>query len=153
VTHVVVDASVAVKWILNEQWTTEATVLLRTWTREGVNIVVPAWFMCEVSNVLYQRLHNQEIRLVDAQDNLRDLIRVVTLSAFDPSLAPKAMELAQTFALPKTYDCLYLALSERIGCELWTADEHFCAAVSAAHPQVKWIGELTIPEGITSFTE
>src|SRR5262249_59734592 len=101
-TSVVVDASFAVKWMLKEQWTAEATDLLRAWTKDGILTVAPAWFVCEVSNVLFQRLRDHQIRLADAQDNLRDLTRLVVIRTFDPALPPRAIELAQGLGLSKT---------------------------------------------------
>ena len=144
-TSVVVDASLAVKWMLEEIWTAEATLLRRRWATEGIRVIAPAWFVCEVSNVLFQRLRDRQIRLVDAQDNLRDLTRLVALDAFDSALAPRAIELAQAFGLAKSYDCLYLALAERLACDLWTADEQFWSAVSSTFPQVKWLGSVALP--------
>jgi predicted nucleic acid-binding protein len=145
VTTVVVDASVAIKWMLVENLTPEATALLRTWVRDGVRLIVPAWFVCEVSNVLLQRLRDRQIRLVDAQDNLRDLTRLVTLHPFESEIAPRAIELAQTHGLAASYDCLYLALAERLSCDLWTADENFWNTVKAKVPQVKWVGSMVPP--------
>jgi len=143
-TSVVVDASCAVKWMIEEEWTAEATELLRGWTRDDILPIAPAWIVCEVSNVLFQRFRNHQIRLADAQDNLRDLTRLVAIGTFDPALAPRAMELAQTLGLAKTYDCLYLALAEQIGCELWTADEQFWTAVKDDFPRVKWVGQVLV---------
>jgi predicted nucleic acid-binding protein len=144
-TSVVVDASLAVKWMLEETWTAEATLLRRRWAMEGIRVTAPSWFVCEVSNVLFQRLRDRQIRLVDAQDNLRDLTRLVALDAFDSALAPRAIELAQALGLPKTYDCLYLALAERLACDLWTADERFWNAVKPTYPRFRWLGSLVLP--------
>jgi predicted nucleic acid-binding protein len=144
-TSVVVDASVAIKWMVVERLTPEATALLRAWAREGVRLVAPAWFVCEVSNVLLQRLRDRQIRIVDAQDNLRDLTRLVALHPFESEIAPRAIELAQTHGLAASYDCLYLALAERLACDLWMADEQFWNTVKTDFPQVEWVGSVVLP--------
>jgi predicted nucleic acid-binding protein len=41
----------------------------------------------------------------------------------------------------RAYDCLYVALAERDGIELWTGDERLYNALHAQHPFVRWIAD------------
>lgn len=41
------------------------------------------------------------------------------------------------------YDAHYLALAERLNCELWTADERLWNSVRSELGWVRWIGELS----------
>ncbi len=52
---VVVDASVACKWVLNEPETPQARALLAHWVAARLQPIAPSWFACEVANVLYRR--------------------------------------------------------------------------------------------------
>jgi predicted nucleic acid-binding protein len=52
--EIVVDASLAVKWVLIENWSVEARVQLAAWEDQHIRRIVPSWFACEIANVLYQ---------------------------------------------------------------------------------------------------
>jgi predicted nucleic acid-binding protein len=55
----------------------------------------------------------------------------------DADLHRRATQIAQTFNLPATYDAHYVALSERLGIELWTTDARL---VNALQPfKVDWV--------------
>jgi predicted nucleic acid-binding protein len=49
---VVVDTSLAIKWVLKEDLRAEALVLLSRWDRDSVTKLVPSWFSCEIANVM-----------------------------------------------------------------------------------------------------
>lgn len=51
--QVVVDARLAVKWLLNEVHTEKAIALARSWTRSGVQPVSPYLMPVEVANALH----------------------------------------------------------------------------------------------------
>ena len=52
---VVIDASLAVKWLVNEVHTGKAFALARSWTKAGIQPVAPYLMLIEVANVLYRR--------------------------------------------------------------------------------------------------
>jgi len=52
---VVIDASLAVKWLVNEVHTERALSLARTWARAGIQPVAPYLMPVEVANALYRR--------------------------------------------------------------------------------------------------
>ena len=58
-----------------------------------------------------------------------------------PDIHSRALELASLLRQGAAYDVHYLALAESLGCELWTADERFYRAATAAARNVHWIGE------------
>lgn len=142
---VVVDMSLAVKWVLVEERSREARLLLGEWERQGVGLIVPSWFACEVANVLYQRVRRDVISLPDAKRGLRDILTTVTIEDIDATVAFRALEFADRFRQPASYDAHYLALAERLGLEFWTADEKFWNSTRRAGPWVRWIGEVAFP--------
>ena len=143
-TTVVVDASLAVKWVLLEEHSAEAVQLLGTWDEQGFDLVAPSWFPCEVSNVLFQRYRNGIVSAEQARSALIYLLRLVPSSDYEPTAAVRALELATRFSLRATYDSHYLALAEHLDCELWTADQRFWNATRATFPRVRWIGEVAL---------
>ena len=139
---VTVDASLAVKWILPEDDTDLALALIEEWAATAVQPIAPGWFACEVANVLFQRIRAGEMSLSDARAQLRTLLAVVDLRDEDPSDAERAMEIALLAGRQATYDAQYAALAERLGCELWTADDRFRDAAIGVFPRVRSLTEF-----------
>jgi len=148
---VVVDTSIAVKWVVTEPDTPVALALVAEWNRNGVDLVAPALFASEITNVLYKRVRKGELTVAEAGVRLRQVFLAVPALDFSPdpavnlALSMRALELARQHGLPATYDAHYLALAEREGCEYWTADERLWNAVRAPLPWVRWLGELSAP--------
>lgn len=140
--RVVVDTSLAVTWVVSEKHSLEAAALLGDWEARHITPTVPSWFACEVANVLFQRMRGNVVTLLDAQRGLKDMLDVVAVLDFDPATVVRALELAQAFGQHAAYDAQYLALAERLGCELWTADEWFWNVTSPTLPWVRWVGEV-----------
>lgn len=51
---IVVDASLGVKWVLDEPYSAQARTLLAFWNREVTALLAPALFEDEVANALFQ---------------------------------------------------------------------------------------------------
>lgn len=143
--RVVVDASVALKWVFTEQYTDVATDLLIQWTSSGVTMLAPALFAYELANVLYRKTLHASLPLDDMKAAVQRVLAVgVLLDAPSGSaLHVRAMEIAGQCRLTAAYDAHYLALAEREACECWTADERLWNAVRSPLPWVRWLGELS----------
>jgi predicted nucleic acid-binding protein len=123
----VVDASVAVKWVLEEPLWEHARALL---TSEA-ELVAPDFLVLDVANALWKRIRRGELDYTDAQ------LRIDTLIEGDPEffesgfLIRDALELAATLD-HSVYDCLYLALAVHEGTQVMTADQRFHKRVEAS---------------------
>ena len=138
---VVVDASVALKWALHEEYTEEALALWDVWQESAERVIAPPLFRSEVTNVIHRRVRRAELDPNDASDILETLISLV--ASMEPvGLHARALAVAIALNLSSTYDAMYLALAESQGCEVWTADRRFARAVESQFGQVRWIGEL-----------
>lgn len=156
-TTVVVDTSVAVKWVLAESDSATANALLAEWTRNGVSVLAPALFSYEVTNVVRQQIQKGVLTLDEAKLALSGLFAVgpKLVAPVDQhaatALGMRSLELAHQFGQPAAYDAHYLALAEREGCEYWTADERPWNSVKAALPWVRWLGGYSPgPSGSTT---
>ena len=121
---VVVDASIAIKWLLVEPDSNKAAKLLDEWINMGMLIFAPSLLTYEITNALYQKVRKGEITLDRAKEALAEISLAEISFDFstDFAFSTRAVELANHLSLPATYDSHYLALAERKGCELWTAD-------------------------------
>jgi len=144
---VIVDTSIAIKWAINEHDSTIALALLTEWTDRGRVILAPALLAYEATNTLYRHVHRGTIPLEDAERGLQEVIlTAVELEREDsPDLHIRAMRMALQFGLPAAYDAHYLALAEREGCELWTADERLWNSLGGKLAWVHWLGNYSTP--------
>jgi predicted nucleic acid-binding protein len=143
-TSVVVDASIAAKWIFAEIDSPVALLLRAQWVRQGLQPTAPNWFLCEVANIVLRRVRAKTVALADAQQDFRELVRFIAVRQVDSSLSTRAIELALQFGQGAAYDAHYLALAEQLDCEYWTADEQFWQAVRSDVDRVKWIGQIVV---------
>ncbi len=142
-TTVVLDASVAVKWVLppaGEDLVPEAVDLLRRYAREEIRFVVPDIFWVELGNVAWRAVRLGRWTAEEARSGLQDLANrnFPTFSSKD-SLAA-AFTLANS-SHRRLNDCLYVVLAVTSKSEMITADEKLANALAARLP-VKWLGAL-----------
>jgi len=131
----VIDTSVDIKTYVQEQDSTKA-IRLRNEYHQGLHdLIAPDIFPTEMCNVLMILERSGKIKPGDAELFFRQfLCEVPPLIAAVP-LLPRALEIAKQFR-QTVYDCLYIALAEREGCELVSADDKLVKAVRPTLPFV-----------------
>ena len=72
--RVVVDASIAVKWLILEEHTAEARALARSWREAGVRLAAPQLMPFEVGNALYRRVTAGNLSFEDATRLMSNLM-------------------------------------------------------------------------------
>ena len=140
---VVVDASLALKWVLAESDSHSAVILLNQWTDEGISIIAPALFTYEVTNTLYRQVVAGKLAYEEAKQGLTDLFSIGVLLKFSlyEDISTQAMEFAHQLNLPATYDAHYLALALHENCEYWTADKRLWNIVKGKFGWVRWFSD------------
>lgn len=124
----VVDASVALKWVLLEQDRDRAIALL---TED--ELIAPDLLHVECANALTMRVRRGLISAVNASDALHVVLNAPVLIRSSASLVAKAHDLS--LELQRTaYDSLYLALAVAEDAVLVTADGKFADAVEKTEP-------------------
>ncbi len=121
----VVDASVAVKWLVTEDDSEVAEELVTS----GHDLHAPRLMASEVANAIWRKARMGEIERRVAGILLADLPDMPVHWGADESVAADAMRLALALDHP-IYDCMYLALAHRIGAVMLTADRRFANAVT-----------------------
>ena len=110
----VIDASVAVKWLLPEDGSDQASALL------GDTLLVPDLLFAELANIFWQKQLRGEIDAATANAAARWLVQAPLQVHPCAGLTADALGLSIRLAHP-AYDCFYLALACRSGCPLVTA--------------------------------
>ncbi|OFV96926.1 MAG: hypothetical protein A3H28_07810 [Acidobacteria bacterium RIFCSPLOWO2_02_FULL_61_28] len=138
---VVVDASLALKWVVEEPYSEEARALLGDWRSHRRRLLAPALFLYEVTNALAKRMQRRQLTIEQGKERLRFFLESGPLLQQIGAIHPRALELTERFGLPTAYDAHYLALAESHRCQCWTADERLWNTVQGEFPWVHWISE------------
>ncbi len=138
---IIVDASLAVKWFLDEPLSAAAGEILALHTG---NIIVPDIMLVEVSGAL---VRNANVVKSSRANTLIALNRLETLFA-DSDIAARrtssvemrrCADLAIKLGHPLK-DCIYLALAMELDCELMTADARFAEKAREVWDKVRVLG-------------
>lgn len=136
----VIDASVAVKWVMRgESYRGQARKLLRESRTAGITLIAPPLFESETESVIQEEVFSGYVSIVDADRALRALDRTGVQIVQDPRVKERAREIARQCNQRRVYDSTYAALAELRGCEFWTADKAFYDAVKAVLSFVKYL--------------
>ena len=126
----VIDASIAVKWVVEEDGTPEALAI-----RQKARLIAPDLLIAECANILWKKVQRRELVKQEA------LIAARLLQGADIELLPmrSLCETATRISIEvnhPAYDCLYLALAVEKQCRFVTADDRFLKKL-APHQQSK----------------
>ena len=128
-TGYVVDASVAVKWLVEEALSDEAAGLLGS----DETLVAPPLLFAEAANALWAMRRRGDIAAVDLAEAVETLRAApVSTPASMSDLISAATRLASDLDHP-VYDCFYLALAVHTQYPVVTADTRFHGKVRR-HP-------------------
>lgn len=142
---IVIDASVAVKWVIEEDFSDRAEALLRQTTANDEPLIAPPHFTAEVINALYQRVRRSQANValteLQASGAVQRFVAFEVRSVAPDGLYADAFLLAATHRMVNIYDALYVTLARMAGADLWTADLRLLRSLGSAAPWVRWIGD------------
>jgi len=113
----VIDASIAVKWVVEEEGTPEALALSKR-----AKLIAPELLVAECANILWKKVQRKELAKQEA------LLAARLLQSAEIELVPMRFlfEAATQISIDldhPAYDCVYLALAIENKCHFVTADE------------------------------
>ena len=114
----VVDASVAVKWVVPEALSEHADRLLGS----DEDLMAPELMLIEAANALWKKQHRRELSPSEALNALEIVLESGVVTFPMRPLMSRALAIAGRLGHP-VYDCVYIALAERQRATLVTADE------------------------------
>jgi predicted nucleic acid-binding protein len=115
----VIDASIAVKWVVEEDGTPKALAL-----RQNAKLIAPELLVAECANILWKKVQRNELLKEEA------LLAARLLQGAEIELLPTRSLFAVATRLSididhPAYDGLYLALAIERKCQFVTADQAF----------------------------
>ncbi|MCA1560255.1 MAG: type II toxin-antitoxin system VapC family toxin [Acidobacteria bacterium] len=139
-THVVVlDASVAVRWVVEEEGSDEAAALLE----KELAWITPRLLLTEVASALRRKVVDNAVAPAVAGQSLDALLQAVADGVIrlidDERIIAQALLLAVSLR-HKVPDCVYLALAEREGASIATADDRLARLARS-----RGVGVLQVP--------
>ena len=139
----VVDASVVVKWFIEEPYCQNAEALLVDFRNNRLNLAAPDHIVAEVASTLWKRSTlRKEISVSEANGSLADFLQIGIQLHPAPALMKAALRLAGQVR-HTVYDMLYVALAVQLQCEFITADGKMVNKVRATFPFVRWLGDIS----------
>jgi predicted nucleic acid-binding protein len=136
--QVVLDASVAVRWLVDEAGSASARALLD----ENVSWLAPSLLLVELASALRRKAVEGEIEAAVAAKGLGAILIGVRTGNIrlveDEALIQRAMELSLAVG-HKVPDCVYLAPAEREGALLATADTALARLATASGISVRLV--------------
>jgi predicted nucleic acid-binding protein len=143
---IVVDASLVTQWIFREDLHELAGEFLAEHTGHG-ELIAPHLFLFECTNIVRKRMRRSRLSYADsvvALDRFLTLgVRILPDADGDrAALHYRALELANEYDLPATYDAHYMALAEALRCDFWTADQRLLRQLNGRASYVRALGEF-----------
>lgn len=141
---IVVDASVAAKWLFTDEEHSEAArALIRSEIEADELLLAPSHFRGEVVNVIRKRMRRESLSQAGALTLLARFL-LLPIDVIDPPREHgDAIVTANTFDLPTVYDAYYLNVARFVGCEFWTDDRRLLRTLGGRLRYVRWIGDYT----------
>jgi predicted nucleic acid-binding protein len=136
-----VDCSLVVKWkITAEDYAAQAEELLLDWQTRRVEVCAPILVQAEVMSAFLRAHRRGRVSRAEAEDAIRDLLALPFVLFDVAPILVRAFEIAQTHN-QRSYDCIYIAVTERESMELWTGDQRLYNALHTHFAFVRWVGD------------
>lgn len=139
-TTVIVDTSVVLKWLLDDEAYVQQALKLRDdfLIQRRFKLCAPDLWVYEMVNGLTVAVRQGRIKEDDASGCIKDIL---SLGVEDKKPDPiRIYAMAQEYSL-SAYDAAYLALAESAQCNLWTGDRSFYQSAKSHFSRIKWIGD------------
>jgi predicted nucleic acid-binding protein len=139
----VIDSSVVVRQLFpDEPLAHEARRLLAGLDdTPPTRLFAPDLLYVECASALWKYVRFAGYDAQTAQDHLADIQRLPLEITPITDLVARALEIGIAFGI-SIYDACYVALAEREGCGLVTADERLVRGAAGASVDVRWLGAL-----------
>ncbi len=140
---IVVDASLATKWFLNEADSEPARRILNSKVGQ---LHGPDVLTVEVSRALVAAVNARRVTVAHFRGMIAKWLNSVTVDALDlhrldSHLIKHGVDIALNLGHPLA-DCIYLALAIDLDCDLATCDAKFQAKAVSVYPRVKLLAEF-----------
>ena len=131
----VVDASVAIKWVVEEEDTQGALMVLRAF-----ELLSPDLIFAECANILWRKVRLSEL----TQDEANEAASLIRIAQIEVLPVRRLIESSLRLAIAldhAAYDCVYLALALENDCPFVTADQRLKRKVAQSRDP-RFVGRI-----------
>jgi predicted nucleic acid-binding protein len=137
----VLDSNVGVKWVLAEDLLVKARLVRDEFVQGVHELLAPDVFLVEAAYALTRAHRQGKVTPAEVNSFMGDLLTTLPQLHPYPALLARGIEISlQT--RHGVYDCLYVALAEREGCELLTADTKLINNLQPTFPFIMSLASL-----------
>lgn len=142
---IIIDASVALKWYLEEEYSVYADSLSCAYKNNQIKIVAPQILKWEILNGLLAAVYSKRITFELAEKYILNFLKLgieeINLKGNDLNI--RILNIAYKNGL-SVYDGYYIALAEKLHCSFYTADKKLYNKLHKDSKSyfVKWIEEF-----------
>jgi len=137
----VLDSSVGFKWVVPEIDSDKALRLRDDYRKGLAELIAPDIFLVEIAHALTRAERQKRITPAQGALALADVISTQPQLYGHIALLPRAYEISSHRKVG-VYDCLYVALAEREGGDLVTADDRMLKVLQPHYPFLVALGSL-----------
>ncbi len=137
----VLDSSVGFKWIVPELHSDKALRLRDDYRRGVVQLIAPDIFLVEIAHGITRAERQKRLTPSQGAMALADILSMQPhLFGYIP-LLPRAYQISSQMRVG-VYDCLYVTLAEREGCDLVTSDDLMLKTLQPHFPFIVSLASL-----------
>jgi predicted nucleic acid-binding protein len=140
----VVDASVTAKTVIIEPLTPEAKALFALLAIGAANLDAPDLIYAECANILWKQVQRGGVTPAEAASHLATITAAPLQITPTLALAADALQVALAHGI-SAYDACYVALAQRLGIPLITADQRLVNKLTGTAHAVIWLGAWVPP--------
>jgi predicted nucleic acid-binding protein len=137
----VLDASVAIRWVLPDALTGRAVRLREEFQRQSLELFSPDIFLDEVASALTKAERQKTIPVGDAAALYSMVLNTPPIFCSRLPFVSRAIDIS-SLSRSSYYDCLYVALAESDNCELITANERLIRNLQSRFPFIKALSSM-----------
>ncbi len=138
----VIDAGVGYAMSVMDAETIHLRASIANKVSQGVRLGAPVLWRYELTSIFTKSLHFGQLSETTARQALELSTEIaITLYSPDDELVRQAYAWTLRLKRAAAYDSFYLALAQRLKCDLWTTDHKLFRA--AGVPWVRFVGDVT----------
>jgi predicted nucleic acid-binding protein len=137
----VLDASAALCWVLPRPNSAKALQLRADFQNAVHELIAPSIFSGEVASALTKAERQKLISIGDARPLLGQIMRTPPVVHAYELLLDRAVDISSQ-TRGGLYDCVYVVLAERMGCELVTDDQRLITNLKPHFPFIVPLASL-----------
>lgn len=137
----VLDSSVAFKSVVPEPYSQIAVRLIQEHEAGLIELIAPSVYPYELAHALTRAERQGRLNQGEAMQNWVGCMAFPPILFEDSSLIERGIEISSQYRIG-VYDCVYVALAEREGCELLTADAKLVSNLQKHFPFIVELSTL-----------